>query len=118
MSPEIVSILVLVAIFVIATILPVNMGVLAFAAAVLVGGLISGMTADDLFAVFPVDLFIVLVGVTYLFGIAQVNGTVDWLVHLAVRGVGDTWRRYRGSCSAWRQSSQRSAPPALQASRS
>lgn len=88
MSPEIVSILVLVAIFVIATILPVNMGVLAFAAAVLVGGLISGMTADDLFAVFPGDLFIVLVGVTYLFGIAQVNGTVDWLVHLAVRGVG------------------------------
>ena len=87
-SPEIVSILVLVAIFVIATILPVNMGVLAFAAAVLVGGLISGMTADDLFAVFPGDLFIVLVGVTYLFGIAQVNGTVDWLVHLAVRGVG------------------------------
>ena len=88
MSPEIVSILVLVVIFVIATILPVNMGVLAFAAAVLVGGLISGMTADELFAVFPGDLFIVLVGVTYLFGIAQVNGTVDWLVHLAVRGVG------------------------------
>jgi Na+/H+ antiporter NhaD/arsenite permease-like protein len=87
-SPEIVSILVLVVIFVIATILPVNMGVLAFAAAVLVGGLISGMTADELFAVFPGDLFIVLVGVTYLFGIAQVNGTVDWLVHLAVRGVG------------------------------
>ena len=88
MSPEIVSILVLVVIFVIATILPVNMGVLAFAAAVLVGGLVGGMTADDLFAVFPGDLFIVLVGVTYLFGIAQVNGTVDWLVHLAVRGVG------------------------------
>jgi hypothetical protein len=40
-SPEIVSILVLVVIFVIATMLPVNMGVLAFAAAVLVGGLIS-----------------------------------------------------------------------------
>jgi Na+/H+ antiporter NhaD/arsenite permease-like protein len=64
------------------------MGVLAFAAAVLVGSLVAGLTADDIFAVFPGDLFIVLVGVTYLFGIAQVNGTVDWLVHLAVRGVG------------------------------
>jgi Na+/H+ antiporter NhaD/arsenite permease-like protein len=87
-SPEIVSILVLVVIFIMATTLPVNMGVLAFAAAVLVGSLVAGLTADDIFAVFPGDLFIVLVGVTYLFGIAQVNGTVDWLVHLAVRGVG------------------------------
>jgi hypothetical protein len=76
-SPEIHSILVLVVIFIIATTLPINMGVLAFAAAVLVGGLVAGLTADDIFAVFPGDLFIVLVGVTYLFGIAQVNGTVD-----------------------------------------
>ena len=88
MSPEIISILVLIAIFIVATTLPVNMGLLAFAAAFLVGGLIAGLSADDLFAVFPGDLFIVLVGVTYLFGIAQVNGTIDWLVHLAVRGVG------------------------------
>ena len=119
MSPEIVSILVLVAIIVIATILPVNMGVLAFAVAVLVGGLISGMTADELFAVFPGDLFIVLVGVTYLFGIAQVNGTrsTGWSTSPSA-GSGDTWRRYHGSCSAWRQSSRRSAPPAPPPSRS
>jgi di/tricarboxylate transporter len=87
-SPEIVSILVLVVIFIIATTLPVNMGILAFAAAFLVGSLVAGLTADDIFGVFPGDLFIVLVGVTYLFGIAQVNGTIGWLVHLAVRGVG------------------------------
>jgi Na+/H+ antiporter NhaC len=31
---------------------------------------------------------VVLVGITYLFGIAQLNGTVDWLVNLAMRGVG------------------------------
>jgi len=87
-SPEILSILVLVVIFIIATTLPINMGVLAFAAADQDGGLVAGLTAEDIWAVFPGDLFIVLVGVTYLFGIAQVNGTVDWLVHLAVRGVG------------------------------
>jgi hypothetical protein len=117
-SPEIVSILVLVAIFILATTLPVNMGVLAFAAAVLVGSLVAGLTADDLFAVFPGDLFIVLVGVTYLFGIAQVNGTVDWLVHLAAAASADTWRRYRGSCSAWLRCSRRSEPPAPPRSRS
>ena len=76
-SPEILSILILVVIFIIATTLPINMGV-SFAAAVLVGGFVAGLTADDIFAVFPGDLFIVLVGVTYLFGIAQGrNGTVD-----------------------------------------
>ena len=31
---------------------------------------------------------IILVGVTYLFAIANNNGTVDWLVHAAVRAVG------------------------------
>ncbi len=86
MSPEIVSILVLVVIFIIVTTLPVNMGILAFAAAFLVGSLVAGLATDDIFGVFPGDFFIVLVGVTYLFGIAQVNGTIDWLVHLAVRG--------------------------------
>ena len=54
-SPEILSILVLVVIFIIATTLPINMGVLAFAAAVLVGGLVASLTADDIFAVFPGD---------------------------------------------------------------
>lgn len=87
MTPEIVSILVLILIFVITTTLSINMGVLAFAAAFLVGTLAGGLSADDIFAGFPGDLFIVLVGVTYLFGIAQVNGTIDWLVQLAVRGV-------------------------------
>ena len=37
---------------------------------------------------FPGDIFVVLVGITYLFGIAQLNGTVDWLVNLAMRGAG------------------------------
>ena len=37
---------------------------------------------------FPADLFIILVGVTYLFAIAKNNGTVDWLVQAAVRMVG------------------------------
>ena len=87
MSPEIVSILVLILIFVVTTTLSINMGLLAFGAAFLVGTLAGGLTADDIFAGFPGDLFIVLVGVTYLFGIAQVNGTIDWLVNLAVRGV-------------------------------
>ena len=87
MSIELISILVLVVIFVIATTLPINMGALAFAAAFLVGIFAAGLSADDIFGVFPGNIFVVLVGVTFLFAIAQANGTVDWLVQLSVRGV-------------------------------
>ncbi|MDN0194405.1 SLC13 family permease [Streptomyces sp. S.PNR 29] len=85
MSPELVSILVLVVVFVIATTRSVNMGALALAAAFGVGELVAGLDADGIFAGFPGDLFVVLVGVTYLFAIARANGTTDWLVHAAVR---------------------------------
>jgi di/tricarboxylate transporter len=87
MSPELISILVLGLIFVIATLLPVNIGVLAFAAAFLVGTVVADQSTDDIIAGFPSDLFLTLVGITYLFVVAQNNGTVDWLVELGVRVV-------------------------------
>jgi di/tricarboxylate transporter len=87
-SAELISILALVAIFVLATTLSVNMGALAFAGAFLVGTLAGGLDADGIFAGFPGDIFVVLVGVTYLFAIARANGTTDWLVAAAVRLVG------------------------------
>ena len=85
MSAELISILVLVVVFVIATTRSINMGALAFAAAFGVGTLVAGFDADSIFAGFPGDLFVVLVGVTYLFAIARANGTTDWLVHAAIR---------------------------------
>src|SRR5690349_16905150 len=88
MSPELISILVLVVVFVIATTRSINMGALAFAAAFGVGTLVADMETDDIFSGFPGSLFVVLVGVTFLFAIARANGTTDWLVHLAIRLVG------------------------------
>ncbi|MFR9728252.1 SLC13 family permease [Saccharopolyspora sp. MS10] len=88
MSPELISIYALVACFVLATTMSVNMGVLSFAAAFAVGKLVGGLSEDDILAGFPGDIFVVLVGVTYLFAIARANGTTDWLVHWAVRLVG------------------------------
>ncbi|WP_274519188.1 SLC13 family permease, partial [Inquilinus limosus] len=88
MSAQIASILGLVVMFVVATALPINMGALGFAAAFLVGQVFVGMSATQILAGFPGDLFVTLVGITYLFAIAQNNGTVDWLVHYAVRLVG------------------------------
>src|ERR1700741_23057 len=87
MSNELISLLVLVLIFVIGTTMPVNMGVLGIVAAFVVGTAM-GVSEDDIFLGLPGGLFILLVGVTYLFGIASANGTVNWLVHASVRAVG------------------------------
>src|SRR5215218_5613613 len=86
-SPHLISIYVLGVMFVIATVLPVNMGVLAFVGAFLVGTLVAGQTTSAIIGGFPGGLFLTLVGITYLFAIAQNNGTIDWLVRLAVRAV-------------------------------
>jgi len=91
MSVHVIAILVLVAAFAIATLLPINLGALALVAAFLVGSLVLDGSPDDvadkIFADFPGNLFVILVGVTFLFAIARANGTVDWLVQVAVRGV-------------------------------
>ena len=63
------------------------MGALAFVMAFVVGGLFVDMSAASILAGFPGDLFVTLVGITYLFAIAQNNGTIDWLVRQAVRSV-------------------------------
>lgn len=85
MSPELFSLLVLLGMFIVASVLPINLGVMGFVAAFLVGTLLAGLTVDDIFAVFPGDLFILLAGVTFLFAIAQNNGTVDLLTQWGLR---------------------------------
>jgi di/tricarboxylate transporter len=89
-SVQLVSILILLAVFLIATVLPVHMGALALVATFVVGYFVYGSEeyADTVFGFFPGSLFVVLVGVTYLFAIAKNNGTVDWLVHAAVKASG------------------------------
>ncbi|MFL1428857.1 MULTISPECIES: SLC13 family permease [unclassified Nocardiopsis] len=88
MTPQLLTILVLAAMFVIATVFPINIGALAFVAAFLVGALALSMAPADILGGFPADLFLTLVGVTYLFAIAKNNGTVDLMVRASTRLVG------------------------------
>ncbi|MEU6697196.1 SLC13 family permease [Pseudonocardia sp. NPDC046786] len=88
MSIELITVVALGLVFLIATVLPVHMGALAFVAAFVVGTAFVGEDTDDIVGGFPGDLFVILVGVTFLFAIAKGNGTVDRLVQLAVRAVG------------------------------
>lgn len=88
MSHEIIALAVLAIVFLIATLRGVNMGALALVASFIVGLSLYGVSVDDVLSGFPAGLFVILVGVTYLFALAKNNGTVDWIVHSAVRAVG------------------------------
>jgi len=89
MSVELWSIIGLIVMFAIGTVLSVNLGAVALVAAFLVGTSVAALTTKDLLGFFPVDLFVLIAGTTYLLGVAQVNGTIEWIakamVHL-VRG--------------------------------
>jgi di/tricarboxylate transporter len=87
-SDHVIAIIGLVLVFAIATFTSVHMGALAIVAAFIIGSGFVGQSADDIFGGFPGDLFVVLVGVTFLFAIAKNNGTVNWLVHSATQAVG------------------------------
>ena len=67
MSSHMIAICVLALMFVLATALPINMGVIAFVGAFLVGSVVAGMQAKAIMAGFPAELFLTLVGITFLF---------------------------------------------------
>ena len=70
----------LVVILLAATLRPVNVGAVALAGTFAVGTFVAGESITTLYSGFPADLFVLLFGVTYLFGIASVNGTIEWVV--------------------------------------
>jgi len=88
MTPEWISIIALILLFVVGTVLPINMGALGFVAAWFVGMYALGLTEREIIGGISGDLVLTLVGVTYLFAIARNNGTVDLIVRGAVRLVG------------------------------
>jgi di/tricarboxylate transporter len=92
MSIDVVGIVVLVLIFLVGTWRSINLGALSLVAAVGVGTCLAGVSLKDVYEGFPADLFVLLVGVTFLFGVATANGTVEWIVDRAAHLVGDRTR--------------------------
>ncbi|RYJ31786.1 dicarboxylate-carrier protein [Streptomyces sp. L-9-10] len=88
MPTELTGVLVLAVVFTLSSLRGLNMGVLALVAAFLLGCVGLGRTPQQVLDGFPAEMFVVLVAVTFLFGTARVNGTVNWMVHAALRGVG------------------------------
>ncbi|MCF6385621.1 C4-dicarboxylate ABC transporter [Mycobacterium sp. MBM] len=84
---EILPLIALVAMFVIATIFPINIGILGFIGAFAVGAFLLGYDDKEILAEFPSSIVLTIVGVTYFFGMAKQNGTIDLLVNACIRGV-------------------------------
>jgi di/tricarboxylate transporter len=80
MSIHIAGVLGLVAIFAIGTVRSINLGVLAIVMTFVLGAAFAGESARAMVSGFPIELFILLAGVTYLFGVAALNGTVERIV--------------------------------------
>jgi di/tricarboxylate transporter len=62
-----------------------NVGFLSIGFAIIVGGIWSDVSGTKIMEAFPVGLFMILVGVTFLFGMAQTNGTMEKLTAYSVR---------------------------------
>ncbi|MCX2963206.1 SLC13 family permease [Gordonia aquimaris] len=86
---HIIGVLVLAGILVLGTVRPINLGALSLVAAFIVGTVGFGSTVPEILEPFPANLFVMLVGITYLFSVARASGTVDWMVEGAVRLTGN-----------------------------
>ena len=84
---EILPLIALVAMFIIATFFPINIGILGFIGAFGVGAFLLGYDDKEILAAFPSSIVLTIVGVTYFFGMAKKNGTIDLLVNACIRGV-------------------------------
>ena len=86
-SIEILPLIALVAMFVIASVFPINIGILGFLGAFGVGAFVLGFDDKEILAEFPTSIVLTIVGVTYFFGMAKKNGTIDLLVNACIRAV-------------------------------
>lgn len=84
-NPALISLSALILALALSSTTAANVGFLAIVLAWLVGIYVGGMTVEQVIAGFPSSLFLTLVGLTLLFSLAQVNGTLDRITHKAVR---------------------------------
>ena len=84
-TPALASIIVLVAIVLFSCFRDINVGILGTAGGLIVGMVFAGMKINDVYKGWPLSLFMILVGVTFMFSAAQVNGTMEKFSAVCVR---------------------------------
>ena len=88
MPIETILLLGLIVIFAVPIATSLNVGLVAFVVAILLGSTILDLGPRDIVSGFPARMFLLIVGITLLLAIAEQNGTIDWIVNslLALAG--------------------------------
>ncbi|WP_395310770.1 SLC13 family permease [Mycobacterium sp. AMU20-3851] len=89
MTAQLIALGIFIAVFAIAAMRNVNIGIVMFPVACVVGLWLAGLSLNEVIAGFPLSILVLLVGVTYFFGIAHSNGTIDWLIRASLAKVGN-----------------------------
>lgn len=89
MSDQLIALAIFIAVFAVAAWRNVNIGIVMFPVAGAVGLWMADMGLEDIIGEFPLSILVLLVGVTYFFGIAHTNGTIDWLIDVCLARAGD-----------------------------
>ena len=87
MSLPVISLIALLIAIIVSVLTSLNVGTLALGLSLLVGYYIGGQKISAIIGGYPTSLFITLAGVTYLFALAQVNGTLEKITKYAIKAV-------------------------------
>lgn len=83
----VISLVALAAAVTVAIVRNTNVGPMALGLALVIGHYMGGMSVKSIISGYPVSLFLMLAGVTYLFGIANINGTLEKVTKYAIKSV-------------------------------
>lgn len=84
-SAPVAALALFVATFVLAAWRGVHLGLVMFVAACVAGVTLAGSTVREVMAGFPVNLLMLVAGVSWFFGMARLNGTVDRVIGALIR---------------------------------
>ncbi len=89
-TPQYVPVISLVALtiaIIISSVTPLNIGTMALGLSLVVGYYLGGVKVKEIITGYPVNLFLMLAGVTYLFSLANVNGTLEKITKYSIKAV-------------------------------
>lgn len=88
MSLAVISLAALIAVIIVSCISTRNIGVMALGVALVIGHYLGGIKVDEIIKGYPTSLFIMLTGTTFLFAIAQINGTLEKITkHVVIKSI-------------------------------
>ena len=89
MTFQLIALAVFIALFAVCSWRGVHIGVVMLPAACAIGAWLASMPLKEVVGGFPIDILVLLVGVTYFFAVARSNGTIERLVEYALLRVGN-----------------------------